>query len=167
MPRRSWHLATVLASVTLCAAFALVGCASSSTTTAIPNPTASPGALKISVEHPTYLTSEPIGATVTNSGQTDAYAVDGHFACTIISLQRYDTKTRKWVSLDTCPPTHNVQSYQIPRGLVEPFTLAPTSPTNANTWDAGTYRVALTYSGSGDGKTNPITIYSAGFTVKP
>jgi hypothetical protein len=128
-------------------------------------PTATAGGIQIAVEQTHYGVNDPVGVTVTNTSNNQTfYAVSGRSGCTFLQLQQYDTTKKSWESVFGCPgavPT----TLQITPQLSEPFTLAPNSSSNPNAWDPGTYRVALLYSATSDGISNPIVAYSAAFTV--
>lgn len=160
----TWQLALML-NLTLASLVLLCAC-SASDIPAGAIPTASSGDVQLSADHATYSTDRPVGITLTNGGQTDYYSVDGHSACTILQLQRYDSDQGKWLAVDGCSPSGQPRPLLIPAGTREPFTLAPTSATDPNSWQPGLYRVTLAYSANTDGATGAQSTYSAGFVVQ-
>lgn len=142
----------------------LAGCRATSSTVA--QPTATKTTVVISLQNVKFMTSEPLGILVKNTGSKSVYAVDGKAYCTILQLQMYAPQQKNWVAVDRChdkTPTHVLA---IHGGMSEPFTLAPTSDGDPNAWATGTYRIALTYSLHEDGKTEAETAYSQGFDIK-
>ncbi|HLY32721.1 MAG TPA: hypothetical protein VKQ36_16985, partial [Ktedonobacterales bacterium] len=83
----------------------------------------------------------------------------------IVQLQQYVGGATGWASVDPCDSVQATQTLQITPGLQEPFTLAPSAKDNPNAWDAGTYRVLVSYTTNADGVTDPQDAYSAGFTI--
>jgi hypothetical protein len=158
-PRRA-ILAACLASVLLFA-----GCAFESPIPASAIPTASGSALRLRTDSTNYGVNSPVGVTVVNAGQTSYYSIDGRSACTFLQVQRYDSDQQQWLSVDGCTPSGQPRVLLIAPGAREPFTLAPASASDANSWQSGLYRIALTYSTNSDGATSAQTAYSAGFVI--
>ena len=128
-------------------------------------PTATAGSIRIAVGQTRYGVYDPVGVMVTNTSSNQTYyAVSGRSGCTYLQLQQYNATKKSWVSVFGCPGA-NPTPLEITPQLSEPFTLAPNSSTGPNAWDPGAYRVALLYSTSSDGTSNPIIAYSAAFTV--
>ena len=128
-------------------------------------PTATKATLAITMQNREFATSEPLGILVKNIGSADVYALDGLSACTVLQLQQYDSDMKAWVAADGCRETVQPRVLVIHAGMSEPFTLAPTSRGDPNSWDSGTYRIAITYTTHADGKTGAQTAYSPGFTI--
>lgn len=162
--RFGWLARTVLGALIV---LSVSGCAATSLKpTKISIPTATPGAIQLVTNQTRYATSDPIGVTLLNNGKSVVYARNNQFACTFVQIQRYDTGHKQWSTLGGCSSLNAPQPLVINPGAREPFTLAPGTQGNGNTWDSGTYRIALTYSASADGTTAPVTAYSAGFIVQ-
>lgn len=142
------------------------GCASGSSFPAAAIPTPSGGDLRLSTDHPTYDVHSPVGVVLLNLGQSDYYATDGRSACTLVQLQQYDPGRRTWLAADGCTPSQQPRPLAIPAGMREPFTLAPGSASDADAWQPGLYRVALTYSANSDGVSGAQSAYSAGFIIQ-
>jgi hypothetical protein len=145
----------------------LATCAGSSAkSVTIPIPTASSGAVTLTPDRPSYTTHQPIGITVANTGKTPYYAKDGLSACTYIQLEWYDAAKQTWTPVDGCTGVNTPAARLIAPNSSLPYTLAPgDSPTDANAWVAGVYRVALTFSKSQDLSGSATTAYSTGFQV--
>jgi hypothetical protein len=159
--------ASVGALVLLALALALAGCNSPSATVKIPVPTAAPGALQITIDRRQYAPNQPIGVAVKNTSQTDYYALDGQSSCTFLQLQHFDAAKKVWVIVEGCERVSQANALAIPAGLSEPFTLAPgTKASNPNAWDAGVYRIAISYSAQADAGGAALAAYSAGFVVQ-
>ena len=142
---------------------ALTGCKVRSSNIALP--TATKTAVAITMQNRDFATSEPLGILVKNTGSSDVYALDGLSGCTVLQLQQYDSNKKAWVAADRCHETVQPRVLVIRKGMSEPFTLAPNSPGDANAWDSGTYRIALTFTTHADGKTATQAAYSPGFTI--
>lgn len=143
----------------------LAGCGTTVHVKAVPLPTATHTPITVSVDRTTYNIAQAIGVTVKNTGTTTVYATDTSFACTIVLLQRFDTKTHTWKTLNSCGPGHSTSAYSLPSGIAEPFTLPPQSRAKPSAWQTGTYRVGVRYSTSSDGMSHPTYAYSAGFSI--
>lgn len=146
---------------------ALAGCAGSS---ARPKPlvdtAATTGVVTVATNLTAYNTNEPIGATITNtSAKTDYYTEDGRSACTYLQLEKWNPTSGKWEAADKCVGGQAQRTYTIPKGSAIPFTLAPNSANNFNTWDVGTYRVAVFYTAQSDGVSQAVEAHSAAFTI--
>jgi hypothetical protein len=128
-------------------------------------PSATSGALRLTTDHGAYTLTTPIGVTVTNTGGTDLYALDGRSGCAIVQLQRFDTSTSNWVSVVGCSQATSPRADRIAAGVSIPFTLAPTSSADPNKWDRGVYRVAVAFSANADATTDGRLAFSAGFTI--
>lgn len=128
-------------------------------------PTATKATVAITMQNREFETSEPLGILVKNTGSADVYALDGLSACTVLQLQQYDSDKKAWVAADGCRETVQPRVLVIRAGMSEPFTLAPSSPGDPNSWDSGTYRIALIYTTHADGKSAAQTAYSPGFTI--
>ncbi len=137
---------------------------SGTSVTAKPLPTATTGAIQIAVSQTEFTVSQPVGVNVTNTSNNTYYSVSGRTACTFLQLQELDTAKNAWVNVYGCPAA-NPTPLQITQHISEPFTLAPSSPSNQNAWDPGTYRVAVAYSTSSDGSSSPMVAFSAAFTI--
>lgn len=142
----------------------VTGCAFWATPTG-PVPTATGGDLRLTTDRGSYGTHTPVGLTLVNASNGDYYAVDGRSGCTIVQLQRYDDQRNEWLSVDGCTTPSQPHILLIRAGMREPFTLAPTSASDTNSWESGLYRVAAAYSANGDGVSGERIAYSAGFTI--
>jgi hypothetical protein len=148
----------------LCAV-ALAACGSNGTTHLPTGSTASSGPITITTDRTTYTTSDAIGVTISDGTTTDYYAVDGKSGCVIIQLQRYSTNRNAWVPLDPCASQIAVQAYAIAKNSQEQFSLPPTSTADPNAWDAGLYRITVTYSSNTDGVSATQEANSAAFQI--
>jgi hypothetical protein len=117
------------------------------------------------VDRTSYLVSEPIGVTVTNSSGSNFYAVTSRSACTFLQLQQWNGAHKQWTNVYGCGDTSQTQVLLVRAGMQEPFSLAPTSPANVNAWATGSYRIAMTYSTSTDGISGAQTALSPSFTI--
>jgi hypothetical protein len=168
---RRWqaHVFARVAPVALVVAFLLAlvatGCGAIAQPSFGPAPTATAGDLRITTDHSTYSLISPIGVSVTNTGKADLYSLDGRSACAITQLQRYDTATRAWISLNGCSQAASPRVNRIVAGSTTPFTLAPTSSPDPNKWERGLYRVAVAFSANPDATTDMQTAFSVGFSV--
>jgi len=148
-------------------ALVLVGCDSPNATVKVPVPTAAPGAVQITIDRRQYAPSQPIGVIVKNTSQTEYYALDGQSSCTFLQLQHFDATKKVWVIVEGCERVSQANALAIPAGLSEPFTLAPgTKTSNPNAWDAGVYRIAISFSAQADAGGAAQAAYSAGFVVQ-
>ena len=159
---RPWQ---ALAVATACLACVVLAGCSGSTTATVVLPTATNGDLRLATDRSHYGVSDPIGVTVSNVSTNAYYAVTGRSACTFLQFQLWDSATRQWVMVSPCNTNQPAQSLLIRAGMQEPFSLAPTSGANPNTWQPGAYRIALSYSTNADGTTGAQVAYSAGFTI--
>jgi hypothetical protein len=82
-----------------------------------------------------------------------------------VQLEKYDTKTGAWTHVDLCNGSQATQVFMIAESSSVPFTLAPTSDSDVNAWDPGTYRVAVAYSTAADGATGIQEAHSTAFTI--
>ena len=162
-PRLSRWIARMGATILL--ALTLAGCAAAALNPLGPTPSATSGALRLTTDHSAYTLIAPIGVTVTNTGRTDLYALDGRSGCAIVQLQQYDSSTSKWVSIVGCSQATSPRPDRIAAGVTIPFTLAPTSSGDPNKWDRGLYRVAVAFSANSDATTDGRLAFSAGFTI--
>lgn len=169
---RQWWLAmTVLG---LLVALALLSACDSSSSKAVAAPSGTTGDITIAVDRATYGVSQPIGVTIANGSKTDYYAATGRSACTFLQLEEYVPSKKAWVPVVGCQTAQQAQTLLIPskprnrnKTFAETFTLAPgNSPNNANNWETGLYRVALTYSSDSNLSKNMQIAYSPGFYVK-
>lgn len=142
----------------------LAGCKLRPSNTA--QPTATKTAVTISLEDTQFKVSEPLGVLIKNTGSTNVYALDGRASCTILELQQYDSQKKAWVAVDRCRDTVQPHVLIIPAGMSEAFTLAPGSAGDPNSWESGTYRIAVSFSTQPDGKTAAQVAYSQGFTIE-
>jgi hypothetical protein len=149
----------------LLCAVALTACGSNATTHSPAGSTASSGPITVTTDRKGYTTSDAIGVTISDNTTSDYYAVDGKSGCVIIQLQRYSTNKNAWISLDPCGSQIAVQAYAIANNSQEQFSLTPTSTSDPNSWDAGLYRIVVTYSTNTDGVTSPQVANSAAFQI--
>lgn len=141
-------------------------CATTSASHPITGAVATTGPVTVTTNLSAYTTSDAIGATVTNNSKTAYFTQNGKSACTVVQLERFDATTGKWGRVDGCGNAQPTQTLTIAESTSVPYTLAPTSPSDVNAWQAGTYRIAVAYSTQADGITNPQEAHSAAFTVK-
>ncbi len=159
--RLHWRgLLIVAAALTL-----LSACAVGGASHPIAGATATTGPVTVTTNLPTYTTGDAVGATVTNSSTTDFYAQDGQSACTIVQVEQYNGKTGAWTPVDACHNGQTTQILVVAQGTAVPYTLAPTSASDVNAWQPGTYRISITYSTQADGVTSPQVAHSAAFKV--
>jgi hypothetical protein len=128
-------------------------------------PTATKMTVEITMQNREYNTSEPLGILVTNTGSANVYALDGLAGCTVLQLQQYDSDKNAWITVDRCHDTTQPRILLMRAGMSEPFTLAPNSASDPNTWSAGTYRIALAFTTHSDGTSAVQVAYSRGFTI--
>jgi len=128
--------------------------------------TATKGPVTVTTNLSAYSVNDAIGVTVSNTAATDYYAASGKSACVIIQLERYNTTKGVWEAVDACPTPQTGQIFALAKNSQQPFTLAPTSSADSNAWDAGLYRVTVTYSANSDGATNAQQAHSAAFNVR-
>ncbi|GEM_PF-941377 len=159
----SWLTLLALLAVALLGLGSLSAC-SSSPTSAVAVPTATSGDIQITVDRTHYDTHTPVGVTVTNTSSNTYYALTGRSGCTFLQMQEYDTSKKTWVNVFGCA-TPNPIPLKISSKLSEPFTLAPNSPNDPNSWDPGLYRVALAYGTQADGSNANLYAYSPGFQI--
>lgn len=156
------HLPRLLGSLFLLSM--LVGCKLHDSA-AVVQPTATRVAVEITLQKATYSVNEPLGVLIKNTGSTDVYALDGQASCTILQLQQYDMQKSAWARIDLCHDSVQPRALAIRAGMSEPFTLAPGSSADPNSWQTGNYRVALSFSAKPDGASAAQVAYSQGFTI--
>ena len=140
-------------------------CASATSTYPITGAAATTGPVTVTTNLSTYTSGEPIGATITNSSKSDYYTQNGKSGCTIVQLEQFNAKKGLWSPVDTCNGSQATQTLVIGASTSAPYTLAPSSSSDPNAWQPGTYRVSVTYTTQGDGITNPQEAHSAAFTI--
>jgi hypothetical protein len=140
-------------------------CSTAGASHPISGSTATTGPVTVTTNLSTYTTGDAIGATVTNSSKSGYYTQDGKSACTVVQLERYDSKTGAWTHMDSCNNAQPTQTLSIAESTSVPYTLAPTSASDVNSWESGTYRVSVAYTTQPDGITSPQEAHSAAFTV--
>jgi hypothetical protein len=128
--------------------------------------TATKGPVTVATNLSAYNVNEAIGVIVSNNDSTDYYAVSGKTACVIIQLERYNTTKKAWEPVDGCPTPGTAPVYAIAKNSQQQFTLAPTSSADINAWDAGLYRVTVTYTPNSNGVTDAKQAHSAAFNVR-
>jgi hypothetical protein len=128
-------------------------------------PTATSDSVQLTLQNAKLGVNEPIGVLVKNTGTTDVFAIDGQAACTILGMQQYSSQQNAWTPVDVCHDTAQPHVVIIRAGMSEPFTLPPVSANDPNAWASGTYRIALTFSPSPDGKTSAKVAYSEAFVI--
>ena len=162
MQRKPWRW---LAGLSLVMLILFAGCqgnaASAGATT-----NATTGPVRIAVDHAVYGVNDPIGVTVSNISKDLYYSVDGKSSCTILQLQKYDGPKKQWPMVYACTIASPVHSLQVPAGIAEPFSLAPASASDENSWQTGTYRVAVVYTANADGVSDAQAAYSVSFAIK-
>ncbi|HEX6122271.1 MAG TPA: hypothetical protein VFY89_03880 [Ktedonobacterales bacterium] len=161
---RQWWRWAGLAALAGLMALVLGACAGGSSS-GIVIPTATAGQLRLSTDRATYSVSQPIGITVSNTSGNNYYALTGHSACTFLQMQRYDSAHKQWNDVNACGDGAPAQVLLIRGHMSEPLSLAPGATPSANTWQPGTYRIALSYSAKSDGTSDPQVAYSQGFTI--
>jgi hypothetical protein len=128
--------------------------------------TATKGPVTVTTNLSAYTVNDPIGITVSNTSSSDYYAMSGKSACVIIQLERYNTSRDVWEPVDGCPTHGTAQVYMIAKNSQQLFTLAPTSSSDINAWDAGLYRVTVTYSTKSDGVSDAQLARCAAFNIR-
>jgi hypothetical protein len=159
--RPRWYGALIL----VAALALLAACGVGPTSHSISGVTATTGPVTITTNLATYTTGDAVGVTVTNASKSDYFAKDGNSGCTIVQAQRYNSGTGAWDPVDTCMGSQQIQVYVIAKGASVPYTLAPTSSSDVNSWDTGTYRISVSYSTNADGVTQAQEAHSAAFTI--
>lgn len=161
--RGSWLLASLLgvACVTM-----LTACLGGTPSKPPTGTAATKGPVTVATNLSTYSVNEAIGVIVSNSDSTDYYAVSGKSECVTIQLERYSTTKKVWEPVDVCPTPGTTQAYAIAKNSQQQFTLVPTSSADINAWDAGLYRVTVTYSPKSDGITDARQAHSAAFSIR-
>lgn len=141
------------------------GCASSSGKTTVEGTKATTGPVVVTTDLATYPAGQAIGVIVTNASSTNYYARDGKSGCSLVQLERYDSGSRKWIAMDPCVGVQTVQTLTIAPSTAVPYTLAPNSPADPNSWQTGQYRVSVQYSTAADGTASAQEAHSAAFTI--
>lgn len=159
--RPRWYGALIL----VAALALLAACGGGTTSHPISGVTATTGPVTITTNLATYTTGDAVGVTVTNASKSNYYAKDGKSGCTIVQVQRYNASTGVWDSVDPCMGSQQTQVYLIAKGSAVPYTLAPTSSSDVNSWDTGTFRISVSYSTNADGVTQAQEAHSAAFTI--
>ena len=145
---------------------ALAACASGTVTKPPTETNATNGPITVTTNLSAYSVSEAIGVTVSNTSKTNYYAVNGKSACVLIQLERYNSTKGVWEAVDGCQSNGTAQPFVVAKNTQQQFTLAPNSSADANSWEAGLYRVTVTYSAKTDGVTDPQLARSAAFNVR-
>jgi hypothetical protein len=156
-----------VSSLAICAALFGLGslsACSGGASGAAPLPTATTGTIQIAVSRSQFAAHDPVGATLTNTSDSTFYAMNGRSACTFFQLQEFNSSKHAWVNVVGCAGV-NPTPLEISPRLTEPFTLAPTSSTDPNSWDPGTYRIVLAYGTSASGSDASTLAFSSGFTI--
>ncbi|HEU0027646.1 MAG TPA: hypothetical protein VFQ25_11070 [Ktedonobacterales bacterium] len=165
--RIRWRGSRLIASLMGLACVATLSACLGGTSAKLPAGTAATkGPVTVTTNLSAFTANDAIGVTVSNNGSSDYYAVSGKSACVIVQLERYSTTKKAWELVDACPTRGTAQVYAITKNSQQPFTLAPTSSADVNAWDAGLYRVTVTYSAKSDGVTNALQAQSAAFYVR-
>ena len=161
------HFWLKVSSLAICAALfglgSLTACSPGSGGAA-PRPTATAGAIHIVVNRTQFSTHDPVGVSVTNTTDHAYYAVNGRSGCTFLQLQEFDSAKHAWMNVVGCTNV-NPAPLEISPRLTEPFTFAPTSTSDPNAWDPGTYRIVLAYGTSPDGSDASTLAFSSSFTI--
>lgn len=145
---------------------ALAACGSGTVSKPTIVTTATTGPVTVTTNLRAYSVNDAIGVTVINTSTTDYYTVNGKSACVIIQLERYNTTKGVWEPVDSCPSQGTTQTFAIAKNSQQQFTLAPVSSADANAWEAGLYRVSVTYSANSDGATSPQQAHCAAFNIR-
>lgn len=159
--RPRWYGALIL----VAALASLAACGGGTTLHAISGATATTGPVTITTNLATYTTGDAVGVTVTNASKSDYFAKDGNSGCAIVQLEKYNAGSGAWAKVDACVGSQQVQVYVIAKGSAVPYTLAPTSASDVNSWEAGTYRISVSYSAESDGVTKALEAHSAAFSI--
>ncbi len=128
--------------------------------------TATKGSVTVATDLRAYTVNDAIGVTVSNTSSSDYFAMSGKSACVIIQLERYNATKGVWAPVDGCPTPGTARVYAIAQNSQQQFTLAPTSSSDINAWEAGLYRVTLTYSANSDGVTGAQQARCASFNIR-
>jgi len=148
------------------ALFLFSACSTATVSHPITGVTATTGPVTVTTNLPHYTTGDAIGAIVTNNSKSQYYTQNGKSACTTVQLEVYDASSGTWKRVAPCNGGQPTQTLLIAESSSVPYTLAPTSQSDPNAWQPGTYRVSVTYSSQPDGITNPQEAHSAAFTVR-
>lgn len=140
-------------------------CSSATTSRAVTGVTATTGPIVLTTNRPSYTTGDAVGVTVTNVSKSSFYTQDGKSSCTIVQLQRFDSVSGVWKPADPCNGAQAARALLIAEHSSIPFTLAPTSASDVNAWEPGTYRVAVFYTTRADGVSATQEAHSAAFTI--
>lgn len=146
--------------------FLFSACSSAGASHPITGTTATTGPVTVTTNLPHYTTGDAIGAIVTNNSKTQYYTQNGKSACTVVALERYDATSGAWKRVDACNGGQPTQTLLLADSSSVPYTLAPTSESDVNAWQPGTYRISVTYSTQPDGISDPQEAHSAAFVVK-
>lgn len=141
-------------------------CSTGTKTHPIAGASATTGPVTVTTQFTSYTSVDAVGVTVANTSTTDFYATDGKSGCTLVQVELYDPAKGVWKNVDGCGVNQPAQVFAIAHGASTPYSFAPTSPADVNSWQPGTYRVSVTYSAQPDGISNPQEAHSAAFTVK-
>ena len=140
-------------------------CSSATTSHAVAGATATTGPITLTTNRTSYTSGDAVGVTVRNSSKSSFYTQDGKSSCTIVQLQRFDSVSGVWKAVDPCNGAQAARALLIAENSSVPFTLAPTSVSDINTWEPGTYRVVVLYTTKPDGVSATQEAHSAVFTI--
>jgi hypothetical protein len=142
----------------------LSACGTSAHPTVLVLPTATNLAVILTTDRPLYHVAQPIGVNIQNQSASAYYALDNHSSCTVVQLQ--ERLQGSWVDVMPCSAGAQGHALEIAPKLSFPLTLAPgNAPDNANAWQPGVYRLALTYGTKADGSGATALCFSVGFQV--
>ena len=162
--RGTWLMASLMGLVCMTA---LAACGSGTVSKPPTETAATTGPVTVTTNLSAYSVNDAIGVIVSNtSTTTDYYTVNGKSACVIVQLERYNTTKGVWEPVDNCPSQGTAQTFAIAKNSQQQFTLAPVSSADANAWEAGLYRVTVTYSANSDGATSPQQARCVAFNIR-
>jgi hypothetical protein len=129
-----------------------------------PLPTGTSFSVSVTTDRAYYGINQPIGVTLQNTSATSYYAADGKSACTIVELQ--ELIKGAWQDEMPCATGQAPTILLIAPHTSVPFTLAPgNARDDPNSWQPGTYRVALVLLTKPDPSGSTVQIFSAAFQV--
>jgi hypothetical protein len=131
--------------------------------------TSSGGPLDIGTDHSHYAGVDTIRASVISHLSGAVYAFDTHTSCSIFSLELLVNGSWQGSSAGRCAMARVARPVELVPGTVYVQDIyAGAIPHSRETFQSGTYRLALTYFSSptpGTGTASGTTVYSARFTI--
>lgn len=103
-----------------------------------PQPTATAGAVTVSVGDASYAAKGTVQVTITNGSAAPIYFADHNTSCTVIELQRQAGGS--WSTANPCKLATATREHSLDAGKTLNVSLLP-----GTAWTAGTYRAVLQY----------------------